>query len=935
MRYPFLFIALLISQITFAQSYSISGRIIEANDTSGLIGVSIIAISTGDSTQKNGTATDDAGAFTIGNLPAGTYKLTTSYIGFNALERVINLNTDVNLGNIVLAASPTTLSNVTVQGTQTRVQQLGDTTQFNANAYKTNPDATAEDLVTKMPGVTNESGTLKVNGEDVKKVMVDGKMFFGDDASTAIKNLPAEIIDKVQVFDRLNDQSQFTGFDDGQAEKTINIVTKPGKNKGQFGKVYAGYGTDDRYIAGGNINFFNGTQRVSVIGLSNNINQQNFSTDDLLGVVGSSSGQNRGGGTPGGGRSGGGGGGRGYGGGAGGNFMVGQQGGITKTNAIGLNYSDEWGKKIKVTGSYFFNETNNENNTILNRRYSSGGDSAYVYSEKSNSIAKNINHRANLRLEYAIDSNNSIIFTPRISIQDNDASKTLSGENRTKIGDFVNSTDNRTQNNNMGLSFNSDLLYQHKFHKKGRTISVNVTTGINDRNGNSSLYSFNDYEDSDSLVNQRSTNYTNGYNLSTNITYTEPITKLSQIMINYKPSYSNNNADKETFNLDTINSGYSDFDTLLSNKYKNTYTTHNGGLSYRLTDKAKKMNLMLSVNGQYATLEGEQEFPRVFSLEKNFTSVLPSAMFNYKFSKTKNLRVFYRTATNAPSISQLQDVIDNSNQLLLRTGNPDLKQDYQNSLMIRYGSTNTKNARNFFAFGYVNFTNNYIGNATVIANQDTVVENNVLIRRGGQLSKPVNLDGYVNARTFFTYGLPINAIKSNLNLNAGFSYGHTPAMINNAVNFSNTYNANGGFTLGSNISENVDFALTYSGNYNIAQNTLQKELDNTYYSQITSLKFNWIFLKGFVFNTNINHNLYTGLTGGSFNQSFLLWNASFGYKFLKNRALEAKVVAYDILNQNRSITQTSNDTYIEDSETDVLKRYFMLQLTYTLRSFRQ
>ena len=186
MRFAFLFITLLITQYTFAQTFSISGRIIEKNDTSDLIGVSVIAKSASDTLNKNGTATDESGAFIIRNVPAGVYKLSTSYIGYNTLERTVNVTGNINIGNILLEPAPTTLNNVTVQGVQTRVQQLGDTTQFNANAYKTNPDASAEDLVTKMPGITNENGTLKVNGEDVKKVLVDGKMFFGDDASTAI-----------------------------------------------------------------------------------------------------------------------------------------------------------------------------------------------------------------------------------------------------------------------------------------------------------------------------------------------------------------------------------------------------------------------------------------------------------------------------------------------------------------------------------------------------------------------------------------------------------------------------------------------------------------------------------------------------------------------------------------------------------------------------
>lgn len=308
-------------------------------------------------------------------------------------------------------------------------------------------------------------------------------------------------------------------------------------------------------------------------------------------------------------------------------------------------------------------------------------------------------------------------------------------------------------------------------------------------------------------------------------------------------------------------------------------------------------------------------------------------MLMYRFSRTKNLRIMYSTSTNPPNITQLQDVIDITNPLLLKTGNPNLKQDYDHNITLRYGATNTKNATNFFAFGMVQFTQNYIGNASFIPTKDTLFSDGFPVNRGSQLNMPVNLDGYMNARTFLTYGFPVKAIKSNLNLNAGFNYSHTPALINNLTNFSNNYTLTGGLTVGSNVSENVDFTLTYSGNYSIVKNSLQTELNNKYYQQNTTLRFNWIFLKGFVFNTNMTHTLYTGLSQ-SFNQSFLLWNASFGYKFLKNRSLDARISVNDILNQNRSISRTVTETYIEDSYTRVLQRYFMFTLTYTLRNFR-
>jgi uncharacterized membrane protein YgcG len=933
-KYLLAILSLFVSTQLWAQGINISGRVLDKTDTSDLAGVTISIAPITDTNAKTGTITDFDGSFVLENIRPGQYRLQASYIGFNTYTRTIAVNnTPIDAGTINLQPSPTTLKNVIVQAKQVRAQQMGDTTQFNAGAYKTNPDASAEDLVTKMPGITTENGTLKVNGEDVKKILVDGKPFFGDDPGTAIKNLPAEVIDKIQVFDKMSDQSQFTGFDDGNNEKTINILTKPGKNNGQFGKIYAGYGTDDRYVAGGNVNFFKGDRRISLIGLSNNINQQNFSTEDLLGVVNSSSGGGRGGQSSFSGRGSGGSNSRGGRGSSdANNFLVGQQGGITATNAIGLNYSDNWGKKIKVSGSYFFNQTNNDNNTTLKRQYITATDSGLIYNENSITNTNNQNHRVSARIEYQADDNNAIIISPKFSLQNNTYTRQLTGSSAiANMQDSHTANDNKA--NNTGYNFSNDLLYRHKFNKKGRTLSLNIGTQLNNRTGDGSLYSLNEFVGNDTtLLDQEYDLSSNGYTLSSNIVYTEPVSDKGQVMINYSPSYTSNQSDKETYNLNTTENQYVDLDTLLSNKFDNTYTTHRGGISYRYN--TGKLNLMAGVNGQYAILDGAQQFPYAFSTNRSFESILPNAMLNYKFDKSTNLRLMYRTSTNAPSISQLQNVVDNSNPLLLKTGNPSLQQSYEHRLILRYGSTNTTKATSFFAFVSGSFTNYYIANATFIPTRDTVFSDGIAVNRGSQLTLPVNMNGYVNTRGFLTYGFPVEAIKSNLNLNGGVSYTRAPSLINNRSNFTNTYNMNAGFTLGSNISEKVDFALTYTGNYNIAANTLQNDLDNTYYLQSTSLRFNWLFLDGFVLNTNLTHTLYTGLTQ-SFNQSFLLWNAGLGYKFLKDKSLEVKLSVYDILDQNRSLGQSITDTYIEESTTDVLQRYFMVNLTYSLRNFKK
>jgi hypothetical protein len=347
----------------------------------------------------------------------------------------------------------------------------------------------------------------------------------------------------------------------------------------------------------------------------------------------------------------------------------------------------------------------------------------------------------------------------------------------------------------------------------------------------------------------------------------------------------------------------------------------------------KKFMFMTSINIQYATLTGNQNFPVAFVADKSFLSVLPQAMFNYKFSKGTNLRIMYRTSTTTPSITQLQNVINNSNPLLLSTGNPDLKQDYQHTIILRYGKTNKDKATGLFGFLYGNYAQNYIGNSTLIPTHDTTLNDSFVLKRGSQLSKPVNLQGYLNGRGLVTYALPVTPIRCNLNFNTSFNYSRTPALINGESNMTNTYNLSGGTGLSSDISEKVDFNISYTANYSIVNNSIQTQANNNYFYQTTSLKFNWILLKAVVFNTNLTHTLYTGLSQ-SFDQSYLLWNTSLAYKFFKDRSLEVKASVYDMLGQNNSITRTVTDTYIEDSRTNVLTRYYLITLTYNLKKFK-
>ena len=915
---------------------TVSGIIQEAKTKQPVEFASVAVFNAKDSSIAGGITGDETGNFRIESLPFGNYFLKISYLGFQTLKtETFSLNSnqpDKIFGTIKLKSAINELKTVNVETKQERMQQNGDTIGYNAKAYKTNPDATAEDLVTKMPGITSENGTVTAHGETVKQVLVDGKPFFGDDLNAALKNLPAEVIDKIQVYDKLSDQSQFTGFDDGQSSKTINIVTKAGKNNGQFGKVYAGYGTDDKYIAGANVNLFNGDRRISILALSNNINQQNFTTQDILGATGGNSGAGQGrGGRGGGGMSGGQGGGQGS---SANNFLVGPSAGIAATQALGLNYSDKWSKNIKVTGSYFFNQTDIQNNTSLTRKYITAKDNGLLYNEADTSRNKNNNHRVNFRFEYKIDSLNSLIITPKLNFQQNNANASALGSN---FRNDANSPESRTNTSNTsfnsGYTFSNNILLQHKFAKRGRTISWNIETDLNNKSGNSTLYSLNNYYtvNDSTLIDQHASQYTKGYTLASTFVYTEPLDSFSRLMFTYTPSYTSNINDKETNNFNQAGDSYSLLDTLLSNKYKSIYLSNRAGIGYNMNKK--KFMFMTSINVQYAALTGTQDFPVVFAADKTFLSLLPQVMFNYKFSGGTNLRVMYRTTNTTPSIAQLQNVINNSNPLLLSTGNPDLKQDYEHSLMLRYGKTSKEKATGLFGFLYGNYAQNYIGNSTLIPTHDTTINNSFVLKRGSQLSKPVNLQGYWSSRGLVTYALPISSIKCNLNFNTALTYSRTPALINGESNIASTYNFSGGTGLSSNISENIDFNILYTANYSIADNSLQLQSNNNYFYQTTSLKLNWIIWKGIVFNTNLTHTLYTGLSQ-SFDQKYLLWNTSFAYKFFKSRSLEVKVSVFDMLGQNTSISRNVTDTYIEDCRTNVLSRYYMLVLTYNLKDFK-
>jgi hypothetical protein len=912
----------MVSAAVFSQTISLKGKLADKNDKTALAGATVRLVFQKDSTATKTLVTDSKGEFEFSNLEPGTYIVKISSSGYEKIEQKIALQaSNKEAIPFSLARLVTDLAGITIIATAPPVKQKGDTSEFSASQFKVNPDATAEDMIKKLPGLTvAKDGTVTAMGEQVKKVTVDGKDFFGDDATAALKNLPAEVIDKIQVFDKLSDQAQLTGFDDGNSIKTVNIVTKSGIKNGQFGRIYAGAGTDSRYAAGGNVSFFNGNRRLSLVGNFNNINLQNFSSQDLLGVTSSGGGGGRGGRGGGGGNFGGG----------GDNFNVGQSSGISKTNAAGLNFSNVYAKKLTVTGSYFFNNSTNTNQSI-SHSVTTGTPNIFD-DQTSTSTSKNTNHRINMRIEYKIDSANSLFIIPSISFQKNNSfshatADRLSGLDtlRTSLSDVSSDRD--------GYNIRNNIMFRHSFPKRGRSLSVgfNTTWSKNDGDGitDAAYRFFKNGSVIDSISNKFNDNTTNGRTIGGNIAYTEPIGKKGQLQIDYTPTVQKNKADQQTFEYD--GQKYTLFDTAQSNRFDNTITTNNVGVNYRL-GQSRDEQLSFGVNFQHSKLESERIFPTTTSVNQSFSNILPNVMWRKKLSTVSNIRVFYRASTNFPSVTQLQDVVNTANPLYVTVGNPALKQTYTHFLATRYSYTNSKTSKSFFANLLLQTASDYIANAIYNPKNDTLVQNQK-VAAGSQVTKPINLDDYKSLRTFFTYSMPLKFIKTTLNLNAGFSYAKTPGQVNYINTKTNTYTYNTGVVLASNISEYIDFNLSYAVNFNNSNtNSSVTTSSNDYVNQAVGAQVNLLSKKGWFLQNDVSGNSYSGLSGG-LNQSFWLWNAAIGKKILKGQSGEIKLSVFDLLKQNQSISRTVNGPVTEDVQTQVLQQYFMLTFTYKLKNF--
>lgn len=933
MKHFVLTILLIIPSLLFSQSQlkkgKIKGIIADSSGKEKFSLATAVILNHTDSSVVAVTTTDDRGYFFIAGLPDGKYRLyitSVQFLPYSADFDISNTVPSHDFGTIKVRRGRVEEMATVIADAPIIVKQ--DTVEYKADAFKTRPNAVVEDLLKKLPGVqVDKDGKITAHGQTVTKVLVDGKPFFGNDPKTATKNLPANIVDKVQVLDKKSDQSQFTGFDDGTTEKVINITIKKDKRKGFFGRLSAGVGTNNRYESNLSLNRFNNGMQLSLIGQANNINNEGFTFQDMMDFSGGFAGLGRTLGAEGGGgtmsismtRTGSGGGMN-----MGGMNFGGPSTGLRASQAGGLNYSNAWGKKINVSGSYFYNNSYGLNETYSSRQ-NFPVDTAFHNITDQSSINRSwrTNHRFNMDFDWNIDSFNSLLVRPAITfVQNRSQSEThsyITSFSKAPRADNLQRINSYTEQPN----FSGTLLWRHKTRVKGRTLSVRINAGANNTDGHGDNYNI--QQNLFPLVFSRLTdqvNYTDNNSSSYNarISYTEPLSKTRLLEVFYSYGKNSSRSDKATFRRDPVTQMYTMLDSLFSNDFSNIYSNHQAG--FNVQTKMKKYDYTLGASVQQADLTSENTIKASTIKQRNVYNFFPVARLNFNLGRSKSLRFNYRGNTNQPTASQLQPVADNTNPLSIKQGNPALKQEFTNNLMVTYNKFDMVKLKTFFTF--LNFT----------TTSNKITDSVTNLAAGVQSRKPVNVNGNYNILGNFSFGIPVRKFKTtNINTSTNFMLNRTANITDGLKNFTRMLSLTQTLGVNYNYKDKLDVMLSGMATYSNTGYTLDNIPKTEYYNYNGSFDVSYTFPKqSFTVQTDIDYNSYRGRSEG-YNTEFTLWNASISKMFLKDKSLEARFTAFDILKQNRAINRTTADTYIEDSRSNVLTQYFMFTLRYSLNKF--
>ncbi len=887
-----------------AAQKNIEGLVI-GSDNEPLLNATVVLLSEQDSSIVSFTLSNGDGEFKIDKVAEGDYLLQITFLGYQQYSKTISTTTysgNIDLETIQLSQNASQLDQIEIKGEHVPIQIKKDTVEYNAAAFQTQPNEVVEDLLKKLPGVEVESdGTVIAQGEEVQQVLVDGKRFFGDDPKIATKNLPADAVDKVQIFDQKSDMAEFSGVDDGEREKTINLELKEDRKKGQFGNIEVGYGTDERYKGRFSLNRFAQRMQLSTIGNFNNINEQGFSSSDYINFI-----QGMGGG-------------RGRANAAGLSLNNGLSDGFVTTNAGGINLNYDFSEKVELSASYFLNNITNDLTSIIQREefLNNGSFLDDNFSTQDNSST---NHRFQTEWEIELDSTQDIRLRTGLTRNVGQVSSVASTQRSDFEGDVVNSSDQELGSDGDNLNYNGNFTYRKKFGSVKKRI-LSLSAGLNELNSDTDgdLSSDNQFfEDqnfafAEALVqNQIQNNDQTNYNIQAS--FVEPIKAGQFLELKYRRQNFNTDLVYDVF--DAIN-GVQEFNEELSNAYARNYYYDRMALAWHLnTDQSA-----LTIEGafQNSNLNGLLILDNS-TITNNVKAFLPRLSWRYQGEGSSRIRLQYNTSVNEPSMEQLQPLVDNSDPLNISVGNPDLVPEYRHNLRFNYMNFDQFSFRSFFAFINASYVANNIEN-------QTVVDRNFV-----RTTQPVNVSHNLSLSSNLNYSAPWKALDIRYSIRGRLAYSNGVTFLNGQETTRNRYNGNLTARIENRDKEVFDWVLGGSYGYNITNYDLEGSRSQSFFNPSLFTDLRWNYKKSFSVATNLDVNFFSEEDFGE-SQTVPILKASISKFILKNQRAELKLSVFDIFNRNLGVSRINGSNYVENREITSLGRFFMLSCIYSIKAF--
>ena len=898
---------ILFSPMAFAQQsgVNVTGSVVEQGSDTPIEQATVRLLNVKDSAMVRGVVSARNGSFTLKNVKKGSYLLHITFIGYDPLYQPLQITgkkNPVNVGKLELSDGAIELGEAVVIGKAPEVTVRNDTVEYNADSYKVTEGSVLEDLLKKMPGVEVDSeGKITVNGKEVKKVMVDGKEFFSDDPKVASKNLPAKMIDKLQVLDKKSDMAQMTGFDDGEEETVINLTVKPGMKQGWFGNAYGGYGSKDRYEGNAMVNRFVNNDQITFMGGANNTNNMGFS--DLASTMFS---------------------GMGGGGGRRGGFGAGS--GITSSGNAGLNFSKEFKPdKLTLGGNTRYSHSDNDARSKSDRQNILPGDSSSYDNSEAMSRTKSDNFGVDFRLEWKPDTMTQLIFRPSFSLShsmnDNFSDATTLDNER----DTVNTNKSSNYSESNGYNLNASIDFSRKLNNKGRVFSATLSGGNSDSYSDgmnrSDIVYFNQTDAlKNSIIDQRSRYDNKGFNYRAYVSWVEPIGHNNFIQATYSISQRKQEALKNVYNQDA-DGIYNVLDSAYSQSYRNNFISQRASLSFKSQRAKFNYTIGLNLDPSYSSSENFVGDTTLSKITRKVVNLSPMAQFNYMFDKRTNLRIMYNGRTSQPSMTQLQPVADISDPTNITIGNPDLNPRYTNNVFIRFQQFTPEKQRAFMIMANGSYIINDIVSYTSY-NQET----------GVKTTTYKNVNGNYSGNVRMMLNTPLKNKKFSINSMTMASFANSNGYINEEKNTNRNLilSERGGIDFRSSY---LDLGVNGNIRYNATSNSLQKENNQNTFNYGAG-GYTTIYLPlDFKIESDVNWSTNSGY-GDGFKQNEVLWNASASKSFLKNNQGTLRFKIYDILQQRSNISRSVTASYIQDSEYNTLGSYFLVHFIYRFRIFK-